>query len=55
MKKMIVENIYYNSQLEFADHIKQMLVQGYILSNINFKKNDKEHFMASYIKKIEEE
>ena len=42
-------SVYYDTQLEFAEHLKQMLDAGYRLCGIQFKKKDKEHFHANYV------
>ena len=44
-----VVHAHYDTQYEFAEDFPKMLDKGYLLSNINFKKDTKDNFTAMYI------
>lgn len=50
MKINTTKNVKYDSQREFAAHLKEMLDEGYTSSNLNFPKRDKQHFTVAYVK-----
>ena len=50
MKTQIIQNVAYESQQEFANHLHEMLQNKFKISNINFRKKDKDHFTVSYFK-----